>query len=468
MKNKKLLGLLLVGVLAGCGTNNSSSVEETSSSTSPVVTSTTSSSTSSTTVEESSSTSSSTVEESSSTSSSTVEESSSESSSTVEESSSESSTIVEESSSESSSTVEESSSESSSTVEESSSESSSTVEESSSESSSTVEDSSTSSSSEEVPSDPYATKSVSISGAFNGWTLVPLTYVGNGTFEITNIEVQVGQYEFVFNDSDDVWHNNNNNNYAVDGPGIYTITFTYNTDAEPTVTYTKTGDVEIIYPSEWYYVGTATGADGGWKFVEEYKLSPVTDATNCYYINVDVNANDIFKVATENWSSELNYSNLDGSAKEYFAAANASGNIRALATGNFTFTVDAVANTLTVVANGEVVLPEVPENSLEIGLWLNDWFSNADAQVYAYWWNEATSTDGWVKMELINDNGDYGDYYTFVIENVEEITGFKVVRFESTVTTPGWDQPKWNETDNITYANYSSAITDKGYFTYYC
>ena len=110
-----------------------------------------------------------------------------------------------------------------------------------------------------------------------------------------------------------------------------------------------------------------------------------------------------------------------------------------------------------------------------IQLWLNDWANNGDssgkAQLYIYVFGTGM-TDQWVKLNLVTDNGDFGDFYTVELDEgwtVNNITGFCIVRFKPSVS-PSWNNSNiWNRTPDgkdIKFSDYKSSV-DSSKFTYY-
>ena len=98
----------------------------------------------------------------------------------------------------------------------------------------------------------------------------------------------------------------------------------------------------------------------------------------------------------------------------------------------------------------ESALSDAPAaNVVTISLNMNP-FSDG-AKVYAWIWGGGTNGE-WVEC-----SAGANDTVTFKTEY--SITGCKIVRFANTVTTPGWDATKWNESGDIAVSNNSGSGT---------
>ena len=103
-----------------------------------------------------------------------------------------------------------------------------------------------------------------------------------------------------------------------------------------------------------------------------------------------------------------------------------------------------------------------------IELWTDNWFSSDGAKAYLYYWHDQDYS-GWVEMELITDDGAYGDNYKAVITEHVAWSGFKIVRFDGTSeNVPSWDGTIHNQSVDVLFTDYQTAINTNGYFAIYC
>ena len=317
---------------------------------------------------------------------------------------------------------------------------------------------------------PVANAELYFVGTFNNWDTGALNEAsewilfdnGDGTWEGT-IVIETSMYgDWTLNEvgtlcaalklydkANDKWIGYNGDGNLLLKEGVYLIVYDVLTGAftceileDGEIVEGNGGSGNVGGESAWYVRGTMSD----WNAKGEYLL--LSDDNGNYSITLELAENDIFKVATSDWSQEFGFAFVEGNPN--FAEGTENGNIVVVVAGTYTITVTSTGG-LKILGegeedNGEPVVPSEPED-ITLYYYTTEWTA-----VNLYAWNASGEHAGtWPGTAMTAVEGQDG-WFTITIN--ASVTGLKVIFNDGT-----------SQTANLSYAGLNYWVGGVAYET---